>query len=83
MKPKRAAFSLFICFLFSFCLFSPNVVSESGSIGQAGAPNQRPEGIELGVYDPAYVQGSGSDLQGDSADVLVVYTTAYPGSIFW
>ncbi len=80
MKPKRAAFSLFICFLFSFCLFSPNVVSESGSIGQAGAPNQRPEGIELGVYDPAYVQGSGSDLQGDSADVLVVYTTAYPGS---
>lgn len=80
MKSKKTACCLLIYFLFSFCLFSPSVVSEFGSIGQAGAPNQRAEGIQFGVYDPAYVQGSGSNLQNDTADVTVPYTTAYPGS---
>jgi hypothetical protein len=79
MKPKRTALGLVIYFLFSFCIFSPNVVSEFGSTGQASDPNQRPEGIEFGIYDPAYVQGSGSNLQNDTVDVTVKYTTAYPG----
>lgn len=73
MKPKRTACCLVICFL--FCLFSP-----ANNSVRAQSPNQKPGGIELGAYQHTNISGSSSNLQKDSVDVAVLYTTAYPGS---
>jgi hypothetical protein len=80
MKAKGPALRLFIYFIFSFWFFSPHVVSESRSVEQAGAPNQKRERVKFRVYDPAYVQDLSSNLQNDTADIMLEYTTAYPGS---
>lgn len=88
MKPKwldkftsiRITLSLVICFLFSFCVFSLNAVSQFGSMGQRDNPNQRLEGIEFGANYPPSALGPTSDPKDDSADVKVEFVSAYPGS---
>jgi hypothetical protein len=76
----RTTFSLVICFLFSFCVFSPSAMSQSGSMGQRDNPNQRLAGIKLGGHHPPSALGSTSDPKDDSSDVRVEFVSAYPGS---
>ena len=88
MKPKRLdkftilmiTLSLVICFLFSFCVFSPHAVSQFGSVGPRDNPNQKLAGIELGGHHPPSALGSTSDPTDDSAAVKLEFTSAYPGS---
>lgn len=75
MKPQSTVCCVVVYFLFSFCLFS----SANNSV-QAKSLNQKLDGAGLGAFELTNVLGSSLNLQTDSADVAVLYTTAYPGS---
>jgi len=85
----RITFSLVIYFLLSFFVFSSSVMSGTGSVGQISEPKVRLEGIKLGLHHPFSVlelESNPTDdillhpMVGDTADVAVEYTAAYPGN---